>query len=171
MYGLCYHSFDISQTGIQPHCMSWGTWCCSLDWSEAIVQKRRREEDQTSDKRIICYWRVQSWNWGVDESGWYHHVQKNDDEGCNSLLSKLLSLLLKLDKIIVHINHEVVFPVMQIVSRAKELEVEVNKKFASKPYTGPPLWLKYEAAVALKVLTKMLYSTVFLASRRQHHLA
>ena len=107
----------------------------------------------------------------MDESGWYHHVQKNDDEGCNSLLSKLLSLLLKLDKIIVHINHEVVFPVMQIVSRAKELEVEVNKKFASKPYTGPPLWLKYEAAVALKVLTKMLYSTVFLASRRQHHLA
>lgn len=38
----------------------------------------------------------------------------------------------------------------KIVSRAKELEVEVNKKFGLKPYTGPPFWLKIEAAKALK---------------------
>ena len=34
----------------------------------------------------------------------------------------------------------------KIALRATELGVEPREKFLSKPYDGPPLWLKYEAA-------------------------
>jgi hypothetical protein len=37
-----------------------------------------------------------------------------------------------------------------IHNKAKELGVAKKEKFASKPYTGPPLWLKGAAAEALK---------------------
>lgn len=42
----------------------------------------------------------------------------------------------------------------KVAYRAKELGVEINPKFASKPYTGPPLWLKYEAAMGLQAAIK-----------------